>query len=351
MPPSVPKNKSKGCLKGCLIIFLIGIGSFIFLCIAAVILVPDSNSTNYKKANRLYEEGNHKKALKLVDKTIKRDSINPEYRLLKGMILSELDDTITSEKEISIAEKFSNTDSSKQIVFKKIIDWRIQKNDTAKAEKLVQYFLKPVEGIDFRNYDDSYYYVANTMALLGKPKQASSVLVSFIDSIQTFKNDTINFKRAHYQVSEILLNLKDTIQSIKVLKKLIQEYPNTALAYKNLGNTYFTTQSDVKAIQYFKKYIVLDTSDALVYKRTGQSYLRLRKKKSAKKYLRIATKKGDLEACIELRELTAKTRYYTRTKCCDGTTSSSTGRGTCSHHRGVCGTEYIPYKEYTMNCN
>jgi len=24
------------------------------------------------------------------------------------------------------------------------------------------------------------------------------------------------------------------------------------------------------------------------------------------------------------------------TKCCDGTTSSSTGRGTCSHHGGVC---------------
>jgi len=27
------------------------------------------------------------------------------------------------------------------------------------------------------------------------------------------------------------------------------------------------------------------------------------------------------------------------TKCCDGSISYSTGRGTCSHHKGVCGTE------------
>ena len=29
------------------------------------------------------------------------------------------------------------------------------------------------------------------------------------------------------------------------------------------------------------------------------------------------------------------------TKCCDGTTSSSSGRGACSHHGGVCGSEAI----------
>ncbi|MHA7056767.1 tetratricopeptide repeat protein [Aquimarina sp. M1] len=347
----IPKNKSKGCLKGCLISFLIVIGAFILLCVLAVILVPDSNSTNYKKANRFYEEENYHQALKLVDKTIKRDSMNPKYHLLKEMILSELLDTISSEKEIAIAQTLSDTDSLRQIVFKEIVDWRIQKNDTAKAEKLLQYFLKPIEDRNFKSHADSYYYVSNTMAILGKPKQASTVLVSFIDSIQKLKNDTINFKRAHYQVSEVLLTLKDTIQSITVLKKLIQEYPNTALAYKNLGDTYFTKKSNEKAIQYFKKHIALDTSDVSIYRKIGQSYLNLRKKKSAKKYLRIATEKGDIEACNKLRELTAKTRYHTRTKCCDGTTSSSTGRGTCSHHRGVCGTEYIPYKEYAIHCN
>ncbi len=351
MPPSVPKNKNKGCLKGCLISFLVVTGSFIFLCVAAAILVPDSNSTNYKKANRLYEKGNYNQALKLIDKTIKKDSINPEYHFLKGMILSELQDTITSEKEIAKAENFSNTDSIRQIVYKKIINWRIQKNDTTEAEKLLQYFLKPLDNHNFKNYTDSYYYVANIKAILGKPEQSRTVLASFIDSIQKLKNDTINFKHTHYQISKKLLTLKDTIQSIAVLKKLIQEYPNTALAHKNLGDIYFTTKSNVKAIQYFKKYIALDTSDASIYRKIGQSYLNLRKKKSAKKHLRIATKKGDSEACNELRELTAKTKYYPQSKCCDGTTSSSTGRGTCSHHGGVCGTEYIPYKEYTIHCN
>lgn len=347
MTQSISKNK--GCLKGCLISFLLGIGSFIILCVLAVILVPDSNNTRFQKANHFYEEENYAHALKLIDKIIKRDSINPEFHLLKGMILHKLQDTITSEKAIAIAEKNSTTDSLKQIVYKKIIDWRILKNDTVKAEKLLKYFLQPITENDFNN--QAYYYVADKMVILGKPSQASIVLTSFIDSIQKLKNDTVNFKRSHYQVSQKLLTLKDTVQAIKVLKKLIREDSRAALAYKNLGIIYFNRKSNIKAIDYFKKNIALDTSDASIYRKIGQSYFKLKKKTSAKKYLRIATKKGDLEACSQLRELTAKTRYYTRTKCCDGTTSGSRGRGTCSHHGGVCGTEYIPYKEHTINCN
>lgn len=37
--------------------------------------------------------------------------------------------------------------------------------------------------------------------------------------------------------------------------------------------------------------------------------------------------------------------YYI-TRCCDGTTSSSTGRGTCSHHGGVCQLSQPVYEEY-----
>lgn len=59
---------------------------------------------------------------------------------------------------------------------------------------------------------------------------------------------------------------------------------------------------------------------------------------------------GNKNACKEYRELTARTRYYKRSRCCDGTTSSATGRGACSHHGGVCRIENVPYKEYTINC-
>lgn len=37
--------------------------------------------------------------------------------------------------------------------------------------------------------------------------------------------------------------------------------------------------------------------------------------------------------------------YYV-TRCCDGSTSSSTGRGTCSHHGGVCDWNEPVYEEY-----
>lgn len=37
--------------------------------------------------------------------------------------------------------------------------------------------------------------------------------------------------------------------------------------------------------------------------------------------------------------------YYV-TRCCDGTTSNSTGRGTCSHHGGVCNWSEPVYEQY-----
>lgn len=43
--------------------------------------------------------------------------------------------------------------------------------------------------------------------------------------------------------------------------------------------------------------------------------------------------------------LRKKVISYT-TRCCDGTSSSSKGRGTCSHHGGVCNWNEPIYEEY-----
>ena len=47
----------------------------------------------------------------------------------------------------------------------------------------------------------------------------------------------------------------------------------------------------------------------------------------------------------KLNPIKKRVSYYV-TRCCDGTTSSSTGRGTCSHHGGVCNWNEPVYEEY-----
>jgi len=47
----------------------------------------------------------------------------------------------------------------------------------------------------------------------------------------------------------------------------------------------------------------------------------------------------------KINPLRKKVAYYV-TRCCDGTTSGATGRGACSHHRGVCNWNDPVYHEY-----
>ncbi len=47
----------------------------------------------------------------------------------------------------------------------------------------------------------------------------------------------------------------------------------------------------------------------------------------------------------KINPLRKKVAYYV-TRCCDGTTSSATGRGACSHHGGVCNWNDPVYHEY-----
>lgn len=63
---------------------------------------------------------------------------------------------------------------------------------------------------------------------------------------------------------------------------------------------------------------------------------------------KIAMKLGDTNAVRlynKINPLKKRIAYYV-TRCCDGTTSSSSGRGTCSHHGGVCDWNEPVYEEY-----
>jgi tetratricopeptide (TPR) repeat protein len=66
---------------------------------------------------------------------------------------------------------------------------------------------------------------------------------------------------------------------------------------------------------------------------------------------------ADCKSAMQLGSKDAETLYnkinpplkrvsYYITRCCDGTTSSATGRGACSHHGGVCALSQPVYEEY-----
>ncbi|MFS4469576.1 hypothetical protein [Maribacter sp. 2210JD10-5] len=343
-------KSKKGCIKGCLITLLSILGIF-FLIIIVAIFIPESKNQIYKNAQDLYYEANFSNSMTAINDALKKDSLNSDYYLLKAKIAYELEDSLVYEQSILKSESIVENDSLKYLLAKNIIDWKLEKNDTVDANKRLIRTLQIFKKSDFQNYTASYLYLVDKMLLIGQKEKGLKYLDFFLDSIQDFKNDTLVYQDIHYKISDKFLKLKDTNRSINTLKKLTKEISSSSRAYKQLGYYYFNKSLNKQALSFFKQCIKYDTLDVKIYTTTAQCYLNLKKKSSAKKYLRIAAEKGDKEACLNLRELTAKTKYYAQSRCCDGSTSSSIGRGTCSHHGGVCGTEYIPYKEYTIRCN
>jgi len=146
--------------------------------------------------------------------------------------------------------------------------------------------------------------------------------------------------------------------SQKMYKDSIRFY--TAKAYDDVWH-----KEDPKlALKHYNKALTFaDTSlvkdeTITLYLDLGKFYKKQRNTIQTIHYLRKAYNlegKGG-NACQLLREETRQrvvTGYYTYSVCCDGTTSSSTGRGTCSHHGGVCSTKSEPIYNirYTMECN
>jgi len=347
---SLAMKSQNGCLKGCLII-LVATGSLFILAILVSIFIPKSSLELYREAENHYYQDNFFKALASIEKAIEKDSSNAEHHFLKAKIYYELHDTVVSKMSLLKSQTIAKNDSVKYELIKKIIDWKLGKNDTAEAKALLNKVPFLFKKEDVENYTLAHYYLAGKMYAIGEGEESSKHLRALLDSIQEFKNDTLFYQKVYHTVSNGLLKMGESNQSTETLKKLVKEIPSSKRAYKILGESYANKSRNREAITFFKRYLEYDTLNLKVYTAIGLCYMNLNQKTYAKKYFKIAADGGDKEACSHLRELTAKTRYYTQTKCCDGTTSSSTGRGTCSHHGGVCGTTYLPYKKYTMSCD
>ena len=267
------------------------------------------SSVDYQEeAFDYFLEGNYKQALHSINEAIHLDSLNNENFSLRARIYAELADTIHFQEDVNHVLQFDSTDTQRDLHLRQLINWENHVNDP-EAQDLIS------------------------------------------KELELFKNDTNQHLEVVDYVVRQYLRTNDTSHAIQLCETTIKDYPNVAMPYLHLASVELARLDFRHAIKHYRKFIEIDEQNDIVYSNLAYCYIQLGNKNKAKKYYKLSAELGNSEACKQFRELSAKTRYRVQSRCCDGSTSSSTGRGTCSHHGGVCDIEYIPYKEYSWNCN
>ena len=276
-------------------------------------IVTTTNSSSkqgrYNKALSKYENHEYDNSLDIINGLILEDSTNTDYYNLRGKILYELQDTIKSEEDFNKMLVYSTTDSAKEKNIKALIEWDLAHGQEEKAKKLLE------------------------------------------EEVELFKSDSLKHIEAVEYAVNSYLALGDTLEAISLYQKLGEENPTTGKFNNYVGVLYNFMGNNKSAIKDFSKAIEAEPDNDQFLYNLGVSYLNIKNKSKAKRYFKKAMELGNKDACKKYRELTAKTKYYKRSRCCDGTTSSALGRGACSHHKGVCRIENVPYKHYTISCN
>jgi tetratricopeptide (TPR) repeat protein len=307
------KKKSTGkiILKGCLFSILGFFGLSVLFAIISVFIFSDKANEKFELAEEKYNNGNFNEALNLINESIKIDSLNTnsKYYFFKGKIEKRKGDTLEYKNTFNIAINSIKNDTTKYYKIIDLYEWNINNNDTVFSKELI------------------------------------------LKSLRVFsKSDSINFTNSYLNAHNTFQKLKDTISSIEVYKELCDSLPNPVI-FNQLGIYYSNKIKRKTAIKYYKKAIELDSTNGVFYNNLGITYQNIKNKKGAIKYYKLAVKYKNRDACSNLREITAKTRYRRIARCWDGTMTYSLGRGACSHHGGVRRFENEPYKEYTMNYN
>ncbi|MCK0160296.1 tetratricopeptide repeat protein [Allomuricauda sp. F6463D] len=306
------KNKSTGklILKGCLFSLLGFISLMFLIAIISVIFFPDDEANeNYNEAKIEFESKNYEKALSLVNESIKLDSlnINSDYFILKGKIEKNQGDTIQFKRDFNIALNSIKNDTVKYNKIIELHEWSLSQKDTVYSKELLK-----------------------------------------VSLFSFSTKDSTNYTNSHLNAHNKYLDLRDTIAGLDSYIRLCDSIPNP-LIFNQIGIYYSNKQNTKNAIKYYTKAIELDTTNGVYYNNLGISYENIKNKKRAIKYYRLGVQYENRDACNNLRNITAKTRYKKIARCWDGTMSYSSGRGTCSHHGGVRRYENEPYKEYTMD--
>lgn len=153
-----------------------------------------------------------------------------------------------------------------------------------------------------------------TLAFNNEKNRSFQNAIKFYHCAIEFERDNNNKDEIHYKIAFLNLFLKKPLEEIKSFNEIsnVSKYGDTvfyevALAYINLSD---------------KKSAVGSLNEAM----------KIGSERAEKLYNRINPLKKRIVSYVTL--------------CCDGTTTTRKGRGTCSRHGGVCDWNHPVYEEY-----
>lgn len=164
--------------------------------------------------------------------------------------------------------------------------------------------------------------------------------------IEQARIDTLNIYLKNAEVLHKKRRYKDAMANIDTALLYEAGEKDEILYIK--ANFYYDQRKYSKAIEAYTS--VIDASydwKNTLYKR-AICYNKLGEKQNAVTDLKKASELGNKEAeelHDKINPVRKRVAYYV-TRCCDGSTSSATGRGACSHHGGVCNWNDPVYEEY-----
>lgn len=176
-----------------------------------------------------------------------------------------------------------------------------------------------------------------TLALM--QQKAEKAEKARIDSLTTFKNNaTAQIELKHFDAGILYLD--------SALKLANSEEKSEIISQKAEIN--FTLKKYDDAISDYGELIASNYLLKDTYYQRALCYNKQRKTQGTVDDLVKAIEFGNAEASKlheKINPIRKRVSYYV-TRCCDGATSSSTGRGICSHHGGVCNWNEPVYEEY-----
>ena len=202
---------------------------------------------------------------------------------------------------------------------------------------------------DFSTKYDYYLYRANHASRNSYPIETAM----YIDSILS-KTNKIDID-SNTLVTAIEYSKIDKKQFRRIKRYASKKFRNSILINKAIAVHYKKSDDLSNSYKYYSKVIKKTPNDYMILSELAFIAHKRKRKKSAVRHLEKINKLGQLnqETCDLLRELTRYFSHWTYySNCCDGSTSYSTGRGSCSHHGGVCSTGRSANYRYKYNrCN
>jgi tetratricopeptide (TPR) repeat protein len=199
---------------------------------------------------------------------------------------------------------------------------KVQKEEVKETKKVnqEQLLLAVKDSIRRDSLQQDLHILNDRSALskMGKPQIDARYAHAFALAVTPDEKSALENVKAEMVAVDLqrLLTAKKYKDALPILDELIAQTPsNSDLLYKR----------------------------AICYDKTGNP-------QASVNDLKVAMEMGSTDAEAYHEKINPERKKVTgyHTLCCDGSTSNSTGRGTCSHHGGVCGreAEYETYRKY-----